>query len=157
MLGGFGRSGGVSQSAVGGAEVDADNELRHGTERRLLDFQFGRSEDGGILFSERRKIDGRSRPTAMAKRAARYLPARGYVADQLNAIRIGSFRTVQLLISALDAIDYGSERKMPVETGTAIGMKAADRRADLIVGVIFDIFHQEIDQARVPLENMQDL
>lgn len=36
-------------------------------------------------------------------------------------------------------------------------MEAANGRSDLIVGISGDVFHEEIDQARIALKDLQDL
>ena len=79
------------------------------------------------------------------------------VAYELDPRRVGSFRSVELLRRAFDAIDDRDERDMTAEAVAAIAVHAADGCADLIVGIGADVFHEEIDQARIALEDLQDL
>jgi hypothetical protein len=44
-----------------------------------------------------------------------------------------------------------------IEAGFAIAMDGAHCGTDLIIGVRADVLHQEIDPARVALQNAQDL
>ena len=93
----------------------------------------------------------------MAQRTAGHLAARRDIADQLDAARVGRLRGIYSLICPFDPVDHGRERHVPGQAGSAIVVNGAHRRADLIVRIGRDVFHQKIDPARIALQNANDL
>ena len=93
----------------------------------------------------------------MAQRPSGNFTARRHIADQLDAIRIRRLGGIQFLVSAFHAIYNGRKRQVTIQAGPAVGMKRADSRADLVIGIARYVFHQKVDQAGIPLEDVQDL
>lgn len=93
----------------------------------------------------------------MAQGGAGDLAVGRNVANELDAVRIGRFGWVQLLVGAFDAVDYGSEGDVAGKAGSAIVMDGADGGANLIVGISGDVLHEEIDPAGVALQDTEDL
>ena len=103
------------------------------------------------------KIDGGCHPATVAQRSAWNLSACRHIADQLDTIRIRSFRRVYLLKSSFHAIHHRDQRDVAHQTSAAIGMQRSHGSADLIVRISIDVFHQEIDQTRIALQYLKDL
>ena len=93
----------------------------------------------------------------MPQCAAGNFTAGGNVANQFDAIRIGSFRRINFLKRPFHAVERGSEREVANKAGLRIGVQGAYRRADLIVAVGCNVFHQEVDEACIALQDVKQL
>ena len=77
-----------------------------------------------------------------------------HVADEFDDVRIVGRRLGE---GAFHAVDDGRERDVAAERVAALVVEFADGGADLIVGVGGDVLHQEVDEARVALQDAEDL
>lgn len=93
----------------------------------------------------------------MAERAARDFTAGRNVSDELDAIGVGRFACVELLMSSFDSVNDGNKREVAVQCGAGIGMDGADGGAYLVVSVALNVFHQEIDETRIALKDLEQL
>ncbi len=151
-VGGVG-GGGEGEGGIGGAEVDADDEL--GRQGGLLDFHFGGGEDGrGLRGGERGEVDFHGAPAFVAEDAAGDFAVGGDVAEELDGGGVGG---VELGEGAFDGVDDGGEFEVAEEGFAGLAVEIADGGADLIVGVGGDVFHKEVDEAGVALEDAEDL
>ena len=88
----------------------------------------------------------------------RSVPPEGGVAGTLpmNFTTLGSFEGAWANVP-LYPIDHRGESDITAHGLTALVVEFADGSADLIVGVIANVFHQKVDQARIALENAEKL
>src|SRR5258708_286187 len=121
----------------------------------LCDLDFGLRDDpapGGR--TERRKLRPRDAPAAVEQGAGEWRTAR-HVADQTNS------RWIDVLCDARPLAFLSSEDRfqddIPSEHAAAAGVDIAHRGADLRIAVEGDVFHEEIDQASVALQECEHL
>jgi len=139
------------QGAVGSAEVDADRECGHG----LLHFNFGRSQDGEVLTrAEFRKGRGGGAPAAMAESATFGLAGSRHVTDEFDERGVAGGRGDG---AAFDGVNEGLRGEVAGQDFAGFGVDVAGGCADLLVGVGGDIFHEEIEDAPISLEDAEEL
>ena len=78
----------------------------------------------------------------------------GTLPMNLTTIGVGGRRFGE---GAFDAIDHGLERDVAGEGIAALVVQLADGGADLVVGVGGDVFHEEVHQAGIALQDSEDL
>jgi putative phosphoribosyl transferase len=121
----------------------------------LLNFDFRGSDDGGVLArGDGREVDLFGAPALVTQQAPRRLAICGHVAEQFyHSGVIG----LDLRERALHAVNHGGEPQITPERFAALIVQIAHGRAHLVVRIGGNIFHQEIDEARVPLQDPQNL
>ena len=88
----------------------------------------------------------------------RSVPPAGGLAGTLptNLTTFGSLRG-RLREGAFDAVDHRLERDIAGHGIAALVVQFADGGADLVVGIAGDVFHQEVDQAGIALQDAEKL
>ncbi len=105
------------------------------------------------LRRERRQIDFGRAPAFVPQRAAGGRLGR-HVADELHHVGIVRGRLGE---GAFHAIDHRLQGDVAGDGIAALVVQFAHGRADLVVGVAGDVFHQEVHQARIALQDAEHL
>src|SRR5579863_2140392 len=120
--------------------------------KRLFDLELGRRQYRA--WRSFRKIYLGGFPTLVAQQTSRSLASRRNIADQLHVRRV---EPLDFGERAFDSIDHRLEAHVSGQGFASLRLDVAHRRADLVVGERADVFHQKVDQARVALQDREDL
>ena len=104
--------------------------------------------------AKRRQIDFFGLPAFVPQQAARSFAVGRDVTQKFHD---GGIVGLQFGGAAFHGVDHGRQAQVAIQRIAALLVQIADGRAHLIVGVGADIFHEKVDQARVALQNSQDL
>ena len=95
----------------------------------------------------------------MPQRAALHLSVSGNISEQLDrgCVLGQRSRRFQLRESAFHSVDHRLQADITLQRLSAMRMNVAHCSADLFVRVTGDVFHQEIDQPRIALQDSKHL
>jgi hypothetical protein len=141
---------GIREAAICCAEVDSD-DVGHWW---LLDFDFRWREDRHLGRHQSGEFNFVYAPAFMAENALRCLAVGRDIAEQLDG---GGVTGGNAGGRPFDAVDYGAESDVLGERLLALIVQITHRGSDLVVGVGGDVFHKEVDEARIALEERKDL
>lgn len=120
----------------------------------LFDLDFSGRDDGGVLLGvEGGEIHFDGAPALVAERSAFGLGGRD-VADEFDGGGVGGSGAG---VSALDAIDDGLQAEIAGERIAGLVVEAAHGCADLVVVEGGDVFHEEVEEAGIALEDGEEL